>query len=265
MPLPRAVHPWCWPSAALRLHLVERLDVSFDLAALRRELGEVERQHGATIQTGPHHNGKWSRIGLVGPGGDPERSYAASGEEPRETPVLALMPTLRRWISNMDGQVHRAIISRMEPGAYVRWHRDPGESADRSVMRLHLPVLTSADCIMELAHHRVQLRPGILWYSDFTFPHRVFNSSNAPRVHIMIDLAATDRTRAVLPSRYWQERGRRRIARRLATAMFDASERLHEEGRYAADFRRKRQQSLARGEAFVPEQVGMKSAGHRTG
>ena len=261
MALPRVAYPWCWPSALAGLHLVERLAPEFDAEALRRELADVEQRHGPTAQTGPHHNGKWNRIGLVGPGGDPDRSYAAAGEQPQATPVLALMPTLRRWLDSMEGEVQRAIISRMEPGAYVRWHRDPEESADRSVMRLHLPVVTNDQCIMDIGHHRVRLGAGRLWYSDFTFPHRVFNNSRQPRVHIMIDVTASERTRQLLPPRYWQERGRRRLARKLAAEMFDASERLHQEGRYAAEFRRKRNAALARGEAFTPETVGMKTAG----
>lgn len=256
----RFLLPWAWPSAALGVHLVERLDVTFDPAVLRSELADVERAFGATVQTGPHHNGKWNRLGLIGPGGDHERSYAASGEEVAETPVLALMPTVRRWLAGFDGLVQRAILSRMEPGCTVRWHRDPQESADRSTIRLHLPVVTNPQCIMEIGHEQVRLSPGLLWYSDFTFPHRVFNRSAETRTHVMIDLAVGERTLALMPARVRREAGRRRLARAMAARVFDASEKLHAEGRYAEEFRRERQRALANGQAYSPQAVGMKRA-----
>lgn len=251
------LYPWTWPTALLSVHLVERLEVSFDPDRLEAELGELEREFGPSRQMGPHHDGRWNRIGLVGPSGDPDRSYSHKGEAVAETPALALMPSVRGWLRQFDGLVQRAIVSRMEPGCHVRWHRDPEETADRSVMRLHLPVITNSQCVMEIGHERVHLAPGKLWYSDFAFPHRVFNRSAEVRTHIMIDLAVTERTRQLLPERYWREARRRRLARKLAAKMFDSSERLHAEGRHAARFRREREEAMAKGREFAPPVVGM--------
>jgi hypothetical protein len=255
--MPHFLYPWTWPTALLSVHLVERLEIAFNPDLLKSELAEVERAFGASRQMGPHHDGRWNRIGLVGPSGDPDRSYSYKGEAAAETPVLALMPSVRDWLRQFNGLVQRAILSSMDPGCHIRWHRDPQETADRSTMRLHLPVITNEHCVMEIGHERVHLSPGSLWYSDFAFPHRVFNRSDEVRTHIMIDLTVTERTRQLLPARYWQETQRRRLARKVAAKMFDFTERLHAEGRYAARFRREREEALANGRTFAPPVVGM--------
>jgi hypothetical protein len=50
--------------------------------------------------------------------------------------------------------------------------------------------------------------------------------------------------------------GQEAAARSLACQIFDMSERLHAEGRYAAAFRRQRQLALRSGTVFEPEAVG---------
>lgn len=255
--------PWKWPSAALGLTLVERLAPVFDAGALRAELEAVRQRYQPSTQVGPHHNGKWNRLGLFSPSGDPTRSTARPGERKERTEVLELMPTVARCLDLLGDDMVAASLSIMEPGASVRWHRDPEQTADSSYMRLHLPLVTTPASVMDLGHRRWHLDAGHLWYGDFSFPHRVFNGSPAQRVHVMVDVRPTPAMTAMLSPSFEAERGRRAVARRLAARIFDLSEHFHAEGRYAAAFRRERDAAQREGRPFNPAHVGMLRADQR--
>lgn len=255
--------PWQWPSAAFGLTLVETLDHRFDPYVLRSELDAVMQRYSASRQVGPHHNGKWNRLGLFAPSGDPFRAIGLPGETKARTEVLDHMPTVARCLDLFGDDLAAASLSIMEPGASVRWHRDPEQTADSTYARLHLPLMTTAASIMDLGHKRWHLAAGQLWYGDFSFPHRVFNNSRELRIHVMIDVRSTPQTQAMLSPRFAAEKARRTRARKLAARIFDASERLHAEGRYAIEFRRARDQALREGRPFDPAHVGMLKAAHR--
>lgn len=243
--------------------MVEPLAATFDAASLRSELDAVRTKYRASTQVGPHHNGKWNRLGLFSPSGDPHRSTARRGESKSRTEVLDLMPTVARCLDLFGDEVVAASLSIMEPGASVRWHRDPEQTADSNYMRLHLPIDTTAASVMDLGHRRWHLAAGQLWYGDFSFPHRVVNASSVQRVHVMVDVRPTPAITAMLSPAFEGERTRRAAARRLAARTFDLSERLHAEGRYAAAFRRERDAAQREGRVFDPSHVGMLQANHR--
>ena len=143
--------PWQWPSAALGLTLVEKLNHSFDPQVLRAELDTVMQRYAASRQVGPHHNGKWNRLGLFSPSGDPFRAIGLPGEAKARTEVLDHMPTVARCLDLFGEDLAAASLSIMEPGASVRWHRDPEQTADSTYTRLHLPLMTTPAAFLVLA------------------------------------------------------------------------------------------------------------------
>lgn len=253
------IYPWQWPTAMRGLDVVQKLRGGYDVAAMAAEIKVAGEASLATQQTGPHHNGRWLRLGLIGPSGDYERSYFLKGEKPGKTEVLRAMPTVEAMLDSLPGEIENAIISKMKPGAYVRWHRDNKHSVDLGEVRLHLPVTTSPDAIIEIGHHKFMMTPGDLWYGDFSFPHRVWNHGTEERIHLMIGLRADDASRSMFSPDYLDAAQRRRSARAISSRLFDFSERLHAEGRYATRYRRERQASLAAGKDFRPEKTGMQT------
>jgi hypothetical protein len=247
---------WQWPTAVLGIDLVGPLNIRIDSSRLAAEYAAVSARFRPSLQHGPHHDGGWNRLGLIAPGGDPYRSLARPGEVKAPTAVLALMPTVAELIEALGQEVAAASLSIMAPGATVRWHRDPEQCADATYARLHLPIATSAGSTKDLGHRRWHLAAGHVWYGDFSFPHRVFNDCPNERVHVMVDVRLSEHVRGLLPPFVRRQERRRRLARRLACQIFDMSERLHAEGRYAAAFRRQRQLALRSGTVFEPEAVG---------
>ncbi len=221
------------------------------------EVNTVRAKTGTNIQTGPHHNGRWQRLGLYGPSGDHERTHFRKGERAEKTEPLKSMPTVEAMLDSLPGTIRSASVSDMEPGAYLRWHRDVEQSVDIDQVRLHLPIKTSPDAVLELGHHSFTMPEGELWYGDFSFPHRVWNKGDEDRIHLLIVLNNDEAAKAMFPPEFLEQAPRRKIARKLSGKCFDLSEKLHAEGRYAAQFRRERQKILQSGEVFDPKTVGM--------
>ena len=251
---------WQLPSFAAGLSLVFPLRVEFDLEAIRAELARLEDDLVFGPQMGPYHNGKWNRVGLVAPAGDPTRTYPRQGEKNEKTPVLKALPSLERIFDMFEGPVRAASISRMEPGAKVKWHRDVRQSADLEYARLHLPIVTDQHATMVLAHHAVNLAAGHLWYGDFTFPHCVHNRSGQARIHVMFDVPARESLLTFFPSRFGREKLRRKIARRVATRLFDDWQRGTAEGKRLEELRSARAAALERGEDFDPSSASTSGA-----
>ena len=239
---------WQWPSLLAGLSLVFPLRVKVDHERIRTELEALEHDLAFGRQMGPYHNGKWNRVGLVAPSGDPSRTYPRPGETNEPTPILKALPTLQRIFALFEGPVRAASISRMEPGAKVTWHRDVRQSADVEYARLHLPIITNKGAKMALAHQTTHLHAGELWYGDFTFPHRVDNDSGEARIHIMFDVPARESLLAFFPERFRRETLRRKAARRLATGMFDRWQRSTPEGKEMERQRAARAAAMERGE-----------------
>ena len=235
----RATYPWQWPSWMADVPLTQALATGYDVPRMRAELELGKRESQLTRQAGPHHNGGWDRMGLVSPSGNPLKSYGSPGEKPAKTAVLRAMPYIESIIDGLDAPVRAAVVSVMQPGARVRWHRDLSHSIDLSIVRLHLSIETNPAATLELGHELTHWSAGTLWYGDFSFPHRVVQDGLEPRTHLMIDIDAKA-ARGLFSPQFLADRPRRRIVRALSTRIFDFSEKLHAEGRYAARFRRER-------------------------
>jgi len=251
------VRLWQLPTLVAGVSLVFPLKVKVDYKTIRAELDGLDDDLVFGPQLGPYHNGKWNRIGLVAPSGDPHRTYPRPDEQNQRTDVLKALPSIEKIFDLFEGPVRAASISRMEPGAVVKWHRDVRQSADLEYVRLHLPIVTSRESTMILAHQTTHLTAGHLWYGDFTFPHRVDNKSNEARIHVMFDVPARASLLAFFPDRFRRETLRRKAARRLATGMFDRWQRSTAEGKQMEAQRAARAAAIARGEelALTPPAV----------
>jgi hypothetical protein len=234
------LYPWQWLSAASGQKLMLRLPHAIDVGRLQDDLAAVYRDFRPSTQDGPHHNGRWKRLGLVSPDGDPMQAYLQPGQSYRPTPVLDHMPYVRELIDELRFPVRSASISVMEPGARVRWHRDLSHSIDLRTVRVHLPIQTNAASIIRIGHQTAHWPAGELWYGDFSFPHSVRNDWDRPRVHIIFDLEATDAVRASFPPDYVAAAPVRNAVRAVVARMFDFSEKFHAEGRKSIRMRAER-------------------------
>lgn len=111
--------------------------------------------------------------------------------ETRYTTLSQAFPCVRRFIEafarEARGRLGRAKIVDLPPGHRVHPHVDRGEYyAGRD--RYHL-VLDSAGGWMRAGDEEVVMRTGELWWFDNKAEHEAWNATDAPRVHLIFDVA----------------------------------------------------------------------------
>ncbi len=184
------VAPWQCLTRLHGLQLTQRLPRRFDAAILREECRAVLARHPPR----PHFRDTtagWDGIGLVAPNGDPGEGRKLDAPY-EKTEVLALAPYMESLIDSFPCRKKRVRLLQLVPGHPVPWHYDLAETLDRGNARLHVPIETNPHVMFQICHVDCHWRPGELWYGDFSFPHRLVNRGDAPRVHLVIDLVRNE-------------------------------------------------------------------------
>lgn len=204
-----------WP--ALSRLTVPRLDVG-PLAARLPELDVLWQDHYSSYNA----RRSWSALALRGYGGladfiekPAEMSKAWKREHPAElawqvadTPLRAALPEAEPLIAAIPGRKHRVRLMRLQPGGgELTRHADITDpdagTADRRLMRIHVPVVTNELVRFEGwqpdgSKQQAHMAEGDAWYLDTRKPHTARNDGLSPRVHLVMDVEATPSLRGLL-------------------------------------------------------------------
>lgn len=211
-----------------RIYDVDRLRADFEAA--RRMSRRLDGEHE---NRGDYHDGGWSAIPLVAPGG---RTDAAAlrwgGKHARylPTPILEACPYFCQIVKSFGCPKERVRLLRLAPGAVIHEHRDDGDGWAVGKVRLHVPIFTSEKIDFVVAGQRVIMRPGQLWYCDFTRPHSVANRSDIDRIHLVLDLVINRWLRGLFPPESPAERLETALLRTRYEARARARELAHHMG-----------------------------------
>jgi hypothetical protein len=186
--------------------LYERLPTSFDIQKLREELAEVVRQFPPFMVT--DHYGGWSALSSTGSyldgWGNGQRAYdpgfmpGATMEEKRAALGLKEIAAYRQPTEICVGYIRQMLIglrdagfsplrarfALLKSGGSTTLHRDA--PAGSYAVRLHIPILTNGQCILESEGESVHLPSdggGYLIRVDRL--HQVFNRSTEDRIHFV--------------------------------------------------------------------------------
>jgi len=187
---PGHLYPWQWLTRRHRIRLTHRLAPRFDPERLRDELQAITDRYRLKRHF-KSRDGGVDDIALVAAHGDPSRDRKEDGPY-QKTEVLCVAPYLEEIIDSLRCAKKRVRILRLAPGGRVPWHYDWDESLDYGNGRLHVPIETNQRGWSQLSHVDYIWQPGELWYGDFSFPHRLGNRGDRPRVHLVIDVVRND-------------------------------------------------------------------------
>lgn len=182
-----------------------RLPFAFDVAAMQREVRQLERDDNWIDHFIPkNYSGSWSVI--------PLRADAAAthpvqmifsnptATEFVDTRFLDQCPYLRSVISLLAVTVDSARLMRLEPGSSIHEHRDLDLDSTSAMIRLHIPITTNRDVEFLLNGTSVPMREGECWYLRLSDPHSVANRGATDRVHLVVDAHLNDWMREQLAS-----------------------------------------------------------------
>lgn len=182
--------PLFHPGAAVRLPFL------FDAAPLLAEASALsEVAWHMHFNTG-YHDGGWSGVALLSPGGRADSLYLARDGADVQTVApthwAALCPKLMAGINAWPCTVQSARILRLAPGAVIREHRDDDLLWSHGVARIHVPLITHERVEFYVDQQRVVMTEGECWYLDLSRPHRVQNCGLTERIHLVLDCAVND-------------------------------------------------------------------------
>ncbi|HKA21360.1 MAG TPA: aspartyl/asparaginyl beta-hydroxylase domain-containing protein [Blastocatellia bacterium] len=179
-----------------------RLPFSFDPEGLENDLKQIRPEEWVKHFNDRYFEGDWSGVALRAVDGASTSLYSDPEKDQRlnDTPVLSRCPALSGVLSSFDCQVKSARLLKLGAGARIIEHRDYNLSFDDGDVRLHIPITTSSLVAFYVNGERIVMKPGECWYINANLPHKVNNSGEVDRVHVVVDCKVNEWLRSVFES-----------------------------------------------------------------
>jgi hypothetical protein len=169
---------------------VVRLPFAFDPAPLAADLARLGPVDWTGHLASENFEGRWDIVPLRAAAGEthPLRLINSDPGAARfaDTQWLARMPAMSAALARLRCPLRSVRLMRLAAGSTIKEHSDALD-AELGMLRLHVPVTTSAEVDFRLAGRRVEMAPGSVWYLRLTEPHSVANRGSADRIHLVID------------------------------------------------------------------------------
>jgi hypothetical protein len=161
-----------------------RLPLRFDVEQLKKEVDYFEQQAWM-----PHPNGLVgnSAMPLISKdGGDNDHFHGSM----KVTPHLRQCDYIQQAIASFGEVFGRSRLMKLGPGCEVSKHTDTNHHW-HSRVRIHIPITTNPDVLFYCGQSVVNMQAGECWIFDAWQQHRVVNSSDQTRVHLVIDTSGS--------------------------------------------------------------------------
>jgi Aspartyl/Asparaginyl beta-hydroxylase/SEC-C motif len=110
----------------------------------------------------------------------------------KTTPHLARLEYIQQVIASLGEVYGRSRLMRLAPGCEVPLHTDTNYHWYNRV-RIHVPITTTPEVIFHCGDKNTHMAAGECWIFDAWRQHRVVNSSDKTRVHLVFDTAGSSR------------------------------------------------------------------------
>ena len=173
-----------------------RLSPRFDPVRLASDLSRMDDSWWEK-HLSDYHDGNWQSISLFAPGGRRSNQFSG-GDAFAATEALQRCDYVPEVINSFPGLKNRIRFLRLRAGGEIFPHSDPMHQLDRAMVRIHIPVQTSASVAFYVHGVRLHMLPGETWFVDVRFKHSVRNEGDTDRVHLVMDVVANSELRAMM-------------------------------------------------------------------
>lgn len=101
--------------------------------------------------------------------------------------ALAVEPYLSKVESIFNSKCVNALLIYLPAGASIGPHVDTGDMLTR-VHRCHYPIISNPEVEFVSKGESYYMEPGSLYRLQNTATHAVYNKSNKPRIHLLVDV-----------------------------------------------------------------------------
>ena len=105
----------------------------------------------------------------------------------RDTELLDHCPYIRTVLNFFDCEKLSVRLMRLQQNAIIKTHTDQDMSFEEGEARFHIPVQTNPGVSFFLDEERIPMQEGECWYLNLSRPHRVENTGEEDRIHLVID------------------------------------------------------------------------------
>lgn len=177
-----------------------KLPLSFDRARLKSSLSEIEAGEWTPHFNTQYYEGDWSGVALRSTGGAVSKLYPDPSKTVTyaDTPLLGRCDYFREVLETFKCSLEAVRLLRLGARSSIREHSDFDLGLRFGVVRLHVPIQTSAEIKFFVNDERVLMREGECWYLDLSLPHRVENNAEIDRIHLVIDCVVNDWVRSLI-------------------------------------------------------------------
>jgi hypothetical protein len=215
-------HPYVDPAEQLSLVKLKTPELTKLCDKIAKKLDALDVEYANHYSK--HNKGRaWSAISLRGFSQDPSfiskpvcmgeawnKEHANESYALQDTEMRAVFPEVEEVVKLLGlGTQERIRFMRLAPGGgELTRHTDQVEPdagvTDGTLMRIHLPIKTNPKVDFTVWDYRgqertVNMTKGELWYLDIRKPHRAINGGNEERIHLVIDIGATNELKSLLP------------------------------------------------------------------
>lgn len=173
-----------------------RLPLTFDPAALARDLAQIYEIDWIAHFVDQNYEGDWSAIPLRAPAGEsnPIRQIVCMPDAKayEETAYLRAAPYFQEVVATFRCPLLNVRLMRLTPGSRIKPHRDGDLDPQSGLARLHIPIATNPAVEFCLAGRNVVMAPGECWSLRLCEEHSAYNGGTQDRVHIVLDAHTDD-------------------------------------------------------------------------
>ena len=122
------------------------------------------------------------------------------------TPLAQSLPITQRFLEELGLDFFTVRIACNDPDSWLWEHRDYLElDEEKERLRLHVPLVTNPDAIMQFSHCTVHMAAGWIWKLNPTVSHAISNTGTHSRVHLILDCYKNQTLRKMLDSEIVEE------------------------------------------------------------
>ena len=176
------------------VHLKQR----FDVVQMQEEVHKLESGPWKPHYNEKKYEGSWTILPLRSINGSLENSISIQSSSLQQnmayedTPLLDNCTYLQSVISFFECEKMSVRLMKLDAGAVIKVHTDYDMSFEDGEARFHIPILTNDNVDFFIEDEKIPMKEGECWYLNLSLKHRVNNSGDTSRIHLVIDCKVND-------------------------------------------------------------------------
>ena len=145
-----------------------------------------------------YQSGGWYTAILYSPGVGYSDGTVRDGVA-NPTPLVQYLPVTQRFLEELGLDYFAVRIACNNPDSWLWEHRDYIELDEKKRrLRLHVPLITNPNAVMQFSQCKVRMAPGWIWKLDPTVSHAISNTGTDSRTHLILDCYRNQTLRKML-------------------------------------------------------------------